>query len=421
MSVSAVAVHGGRTDAAATSARVLVFASLFPSSVQPGAGLFIRERMFRVGKELPLIVVSPKPWFPFQGILRKLRPGYRPQPPKRELQGGVEVYYPRFLSFPAIGRSLDGLSMALCCLPLMRKLKKRFQYNIVDAHFAYPDGYAATRLARWVGARVTITLRGTEVPLSRSLMRRRLMLDALERADRIFAVADSLKRHVVGLGADPKKIEVVGNGVDTDKFQRMKQTEARRKLGLPEHARVLITVGGLVPRKGFHRVIASLPALRREYPDLQYLIVGGASPEGNNEQELRVLVDELQLTDSVRFLGSLAPEELKWPLSAADVFVLSTSNEGWANVLLEAMACGLPIVATDVGGNREVVNDSSLGIIVPFDDHDALVDALDEALEKRWDHSRIVKYARDNSWGSRVEILVREFQDLVELEYARKG
>lgn len=421
MSVSAVAVHGGRADSVATSARVLVFASLFPSSVQPGAGLFIRERMFRVGNELPLIVVSPKPWFPFQGIVRKLRPGYRPQPPKCEVQGGVEVYYPRFLSFPVIGRSLDGLSMALCCLPLMRKLKKRFQYNIVDAHFAYPDGYAATRLARWVGARVTITLRGTEVPLSRSLMRRRLMLSALARADRIFAVADSLKRHVAGLGADPRKIEVVGNGVDTDKFQRMTKAEARRKLGLPEHARVLITVGGLVPRKGFHRVIACLPALLREFPDLQYLIVGGASPEGNNERELRALVDELRLADSVHFLGSIAPDELKWPLSAADVFVLSTSNEGWANVLLEAMACGLPVVATDVGGNREVISDSSIGVIVPFDDHDALVDALNEALERRWDHSRIVNYARDNSWDSRVEILVREFQGLVELDYARKG
>lgn len=396
----------------APSARVVVFASLFPSSVQPGAGLFIRERMFRVGQVLPLVVVSPKPWFPFQGLLRRFKPGYRALPPEHEVQQGVDVYFPRFLSLPVIGRSLDGLSMAVCTWPLMRKLKKRIQYDVVDAHFAYPDGFAASLLGRWLNTPVTITLRGTEVPLSKTKLRRAMMLKALALADRVFSVADALKRHVAAMGAEAGKIRVVGNGVDIGKFVPVARDEARARLHLPEDAQVLITVGGLVPRKGFHRVIACMPALLQRFPRLHYLVVGGASPEGNNEAQLRALAQELKVSDRVHFLGPVAPEELKWPLSAADVFVLSTSNEGWANVILEAMACGLPVIATDVGGNREVVNAPELGDIVPFGDQEALQEALSQALDARWDRERIIQYARNNSWDTRVTILVDELERL---------
>lgn len=412
MSIREFAGEIEASESVTTAPRLLVFASLFPNSAQPTAGLFIRERMFRVGRQLPLVVVSPKPWFPLQGLLSRLRPGYRPMTPRRELQQGFELHCPRFLSVPMFGRWLDGLSMALCSFPTLYRLKKRFGYEVIDAHFAYPDGYAATLLARWLGTRSTITLRGTEVPLAKTRLRRRLMLKALTRADRVFSVADSLKRHVAELGADTGKIRVVGNGVDTDKFQPVPMDEARRQLGLAMHAKVLIGVGGLVPRKGFHRVIACLPALMKSWPDLHYLVVGGASPEGNNLQQLQELAAELQVADHVHFLGSLPPAELKLPLSAADVFVLSTSNEGWANVFLEAMACGLPVVTTDVGGNREVVNDGSLGTVVPFGDQDALSRALDDALRRTWDRQQIIGYARDNSWDTRVEVLVREFKQL---------
>lgn len=401
--------------------RVLVFASLFPSKAQPGAGLFIRERMFRVGGKLPLMVVSPRPWFPMQKWLRRWKPDYRPETECSEVQDGIQVYFPRFLSFPVWGRSLDGVSMALCCLPLMRKLQREFQFNVIDSHFAYPDGFAAAILGRLIKAKVTITLRGTEVPISKTFVRRRLMMRALSAADRVFSVSDSLKRHVVKLGAEGKKIKVVGNGVDVQKFQRQDRVSARRKLALDNDARVLITVGGLVPRKGFHRVIAALPALRREFGNVHYLVVGGASPEGNNEGQLRALATELGVEHCVHFLGPLAPSELKWPLSAADVFVLSSSNEGWANVILEAMACGLPVIATDVGGNREVVATSSLGTIVPHDNHEALLAALDSALRTPWDRDAIVSYAQRNSWSSRVSTLVDEFERLGGAKTERNG
>jgi glycosyltransferase involved in cell wall biosynthesis len=114
----------------------------------------------------------------------------------------------------------------------------------------------------------------------------------------------------------------------------------------------------------------------------------------------------------VHFLGHVPPDALNVPLSAADVFVLATRNEGWANVFLEAMACGLPVVTTDVGGNREVVCHPELGIVVPFGDPAALESALREALARDWDREAIVAHARANSWDSRIDTLVAAFRPL---------
>lgn len=389
--------------------QLVVLSSLFPSRVQPNAGPFIRERMFRVGQHLPLSVVAPTPWFPFQSLLRRWKPSFRPGAPAYEQQSGFDVWYPRFLSVPGMLKQFDGLFLAWSVYPRLRQLKKQGRLDIIDAHFAYPDGYAATLLGRWLKVPVTITLRGTESrhvqdPALAPLVRR-----ALLGARRVFSVSDSLRRVALAQGIDPAKARVVGNGVDLGKFRWLDRQEARRALDLPADAPVLISVGGLVERKGFHRVLDCLPALREKYPGLRYLIVGGASQEGDWSERLRAQVQALNLGDCVRFLGVLPPEQLSLPLSAADVFALSTRNEGWANVFLEAMACGLPVVTTDVGGNQEVVCRDELGTIVPFGEHDALLAALDAALAKTWDRAAIRRYAEENTWDQRVSVLVNEF------------
>jgi glycosyltransferase involved in cell wall biosynthesis len=391
--------------------RLVVFTSLFPNAAQPHAGLFIRERMFRVGRHLPLTVVSPRPWFPGQSLIRRLRPGYRPQPAALEVQDGVEVRFPRFLALPGLLRRLDGVMMALACLPLLWRLKRQ-GWNLIDAHFAYPDGYAAGLIGRWLDLPVSITLRGTELPHSRVPALRARVAHALARATRVFCVSDSLRQLAIGLGMPAARARVIGNGVDLARFHPEPRAEARRRFGLGDAARVLISVGALVERKGFHRVIECLPELLREQPELHYLIVGGANPEGDMLAELRARVAAAGLEDRVHFLGAIAPDELRWPLSAADVFVLSTRNEGWANVFLEAMACGLPVVATDVGGNREVVCRPELGEIVPFGDQVALTAALREALARDWPRQAILDYAAANAWDERVRVLLAEFAAL---------
>lgn len=241
---------------------------------------------------------------------------------------------------------------------------------------------------------------------------RKRVRKALERASRVFSVSDSLKRIAVGLGIPEQKVLVIANGVDTATFHPMPRGEARSRLGLPQDAPVLVSVGALVERKGFHRVIECVPALRAAMPDLQYLIVGGSSPEGDWRQRLESQVAAMGLTDCVRFLGAVPPDQLRVPLSAGDVFALATRNEGWANVFLEAMACGLPVVATDVGGNAEVVCRSDLGTIVPFGDARVLERALGAALSREWDRRAIMEYGRQNSWDHRIAVLVEALRSV---------
>lgn len=388
---------------------IVVFSSLFPSQKQPGAGLFIRERMFRVGKHLPVSVVAPTPWFPLQNLLRRIKPHFRPGAPVYEKQSGIDVWYPRFFSIPSLFKSLDGFMMALSALPLMRQLKREGRLDVIDAHFAYPDGYAASLLSRWLKVPFTITLRGTETRHIQEQQFSKKLLKAIEQAAQVFSVSESLRKLVIAHGAAPQKVEVVGNGVDAERFSPQDRATCRAALGLSSNASVLVSVGGLVPRKGFHRIIEVLPQVKARFPELVFLVVGGASAEGNNRADLEQQVKRLKLEDCVKFLGPLPPAELPAILSAADVFVLATSNEGWANVFLEAMACGLPVVTTDVGGNQEVVCDDSLGIVVPFGDEAALAKATQDALQRSWDGKHIRNYAENNSWDERVNRLFAHF------------
>jgi glycosyltransferase involved in cell wall biosynthesis len=392
--------------------RVVVFSTLFPTPLQPQAGVFIRERMFRVARFLPLTVVSPVPWFPFQSLIRRWRPNFRPEAPRREIQSGIEIVRPRFFSVPGLFKRLDGFFLAIGSFSTLLGLKQADRLDLLDAHFAYPDGYAATLLGRWLQVPVTVTLRGAEARQAASGPLRKRVATALRRSSRVFAVAAALKRLAVSLGIEDDRIRVIGNGVDLQKFRPVAKSDARAALRLPQDAPVLVSVGGLVERKGFHRVIECLPSLLEQFRGLHYLIVGGPSAEGDIGKRLSAQVETLGLQANVHFTGALRQEDLKIPLSAANVFVLATRNEGWANVFLEAMACGLPIVTTDVGGNAEVVSRPDLGIVVPFDKPIALREALRTALQRNWDQEAIMAYAHTHDWDSRIAVLVKEFEQL---------
>lgn len=392
---------------------LIVYSSLFPSAAAPAAGTFIRERMFRVARQLPIVVVAPQPWSPFDWLVRRFRPSFRPQAPTHETMDGIEVYRPRFFCLPGVLKRLDGRFMAMATLPTMRRLARRFGASIIDAHFLYPDGWAATRIAARLGLPVTITIRGSKDEWLIGTDREPYLVDAMRSATRLFAVSQALARNVAQrLGIEAAKVTVIGNGVDLEKFAPVDRAEARRRLGLAPDAKVIIGVGNLIPTKGFHRVIPLLPELRRRHPGLAYLIVGGGSSQGDQRGELEALARQHGVADIVRFCGRQQQEALKWHYGAADVFAQATEFEGWSNVLLEAMACGLPVVTTRVGGNAEVVSDSALGELVDWWDPDAFRDAVDRALARDWDRERIIAYARSNTWDDRVGRLVAAFREL---------
>jgi glycosyltransferase involved in cell wall biosynthesis len=394
------------------SPRLLVFSSLFPSRAQPGAGVFIRERMFRVGKYVPLVVLAPQAWFPGQSLIRRFRPHFRPLAQRHEVMSGVEVYRPRYLSVPGLFKGLDGLSMALCSWATARRLVREHRLNVLDAHFAYPDGRAAAFLKRRLALPMVLTLRGKESRDARGRLRPQLV-EAIGSADHVITVSNALRDVALELGATAATTTVVGNGIDVGKFRPLPQPEARARLELPSDAQVIVSVGTLVERKGFQRIIEVMPRLLRSHAKLHLLIAGGAGAEGDDSERFRAQVRKLGIVDRVRFLGPVAPELLRVPLSAADLFVLASSYEGWANVLLEAMACGLPVVATDVGGNSQVVCEARLGELVPFGDSIALADAVDRALRQNWDRAAIRAYAMENDWDLRMPRLIEIFNSVL--------
>lgn len=396
-----------------TRPRLVVFTRVYPNAVQPNLGLFVRERMRRVAEYLDVIVVAPAPWFPFQGLLGRLRPHSRPPLPAFEEQGSLSVYHPQFFCIPGIFKWTDGFFLALGCLPLLRRLKRDFGFDIIDAHFVYPDGVAARWLAKWLRCPYTITLRGSLTRFESSSLHRLQIAAALTDAAQVFSVADSLRQDAIRWGQRPEHVQMIGNGADLERFFPESQRLARRFFNLPEKGRLLVSVGGLTERKGFHHVIATLPELLERVPDLHFVIAGGATPEGNNEAELREQVQQLGLGERVRFLGQVAPDELRLVYSAGDLFVLATRFEGWANVFLEASACGLPIVTTRVGGNAEVVSSEQVGLLVPYGDHDALRDGILEALSRTWDREAILMHARANAWEKRIPQLVAAFERII--------
>jgi teichuronic acid biosynthesis glycosyltransferase TuaC len=374
--------------------QVLLFSTVFPNARQPHHGTFVRERMRGYPENVKVRVVAPVPWFPF---VSGLRPGFRPEVEERGTQQGVTVLHPRFLSFPGILKCLDGLLMFLSALPTLRRMRRELPFDVIDAHFAYPEGLAATLAGLFLRVPVTITLRGTLPLIAPFRLRRPQLRFALRRAARVIAVSESLKRDAVALGIPEEKIRVIGNGTDPGVFHPQDRTEARRALGLPKYGPLLVSVGTLAPRKGFHLVIEAMARLGKRWPTLRFAVVGGDGAEGAMSAELKALAGRLGIADRVIFAGPRQSGELAAWYSAADLFVLATAHEGCPNVVLEALACGTPVVATPVGSIPELIDPES-GLLVERN-VDAIADGIDKALNRSWDRDQVRARVAARSWS----------------------
>jgi glycosyltransferase involved in cell wall biosynthesis len=206
------------------------------------------------------------------------------------------------------------------------------------------------------------------------------------------------------------KLLVVRNGVDLELFRPENRLVARRRFGFSEIDKVIVSAGWLIERKGFHRLIPLFADLVAQEPNLKLLIAGSGATQEDLGPALRMQAQQLGVSERIVFCGAVAPDQMRWCYSAGDIFALATSHEGWANVFLEAMACGLPVITTDVGGNPQVVSDPTLGRIVPYWQPEVFRAALEEALVTNWDRSAIVAHARRHDWSEPVGTLVHQFE-----------
>src|SRR5215468_5894119 len=246
------------------SMNVLIFTSLYPNNIWPHHGVFVKERMTKFAQleGCKAKVVAPVPYFPSLKISRKVQFS---QVVQREIIEGLEVYHPRYFMLPKVSMVLHGFLMFLFALPCVQKIQRDFQFDLIDAHYVYPDGFAAVLLGSFFKKPVAVSARGSDINLfARFPLIRRFLQYTLNKADRVIAVSQALKDAMIALHIPEEQIIVISNGVDTEKFCPFSKGEARRKLRLPHHKRILLSVGRLVPLKGFDLLIKALKLLFEE-------------------------------------------------------------------------------------------------------------------------------------------------------------
>lgn len=375
---------------------ILVFTTLFPNTRQPHHGIFVENRLrhLREMSGYKATVVAPVPWFPSQNQRFGVYADYACVP-RHESRHGLDIYHPRYPAIPKVGMIWAPFGLYLSARRVVKQLlKDGHRFDLLDAHFFYPDGVAAALLAREFDLPFCITGRGTDLNLVPDYpIPRRLIRKAAKRASGLITVCAALADDLADIGIPRERVTVLRNGVDLDLFNRQEANARalREKLGIGQGP-VLASVGHLIERKAHHLVIEALADLGEGH-----LLIAGIGPEEHN---LRSLANRLGVAARVHFLGLIAHEKLSTIYSAADVFVLASSREGWPNVLLESMACGTPVVATNVNGSPEVVQKPEAGRIVDERQGPALAATIRDILADRPAAAMVRAYAEGFSWDA---------------------
>jgi teichuronic acid biosynthesis glycosyltransferase TuaC len=389
--------------------KILVFTTLYPNNLWPNHGVFIKERMAQVinHEQCDVKVVAPVPYFPPININWRWKFS---QVARREIRHGIEVYHPRYVLTPKMGMAFYGWAMFFSVLRAVKEIRRDFDFDLIDSHYIYPDGFAAVQLGRFFKKPVVVSARGSDVNLYRTLpMIRKLLQYVFRKADGVIAVSQALKRAIVELGIPEEKIAGIPNGVDAGKFFPVPKEDARNRLRLPNR-RTIVSVGNLTHNKGFDVLIRSFRSLIDEFQekDARLLIVGDGPCRG----ELEKMISTLKLDDRIRLVGTVPHDRLYVWYSAADVFCLASEREGWPNVILESLACGTPVVATPAGGIPEILSSETLGLLAERDEG-KIAAALFTALNKKWMSEELVEYARNHSWDRTASAVLSVFQSVL--------
>ncbi|HKT14774.1 MAG TPA: glycosyltransferase [Allosphingosinicella sp.] len=368
--------------------RVLTLSTLFPNDAQPTLGIFVERQTLglaaRSDVELEAIAPVGLPFWPLS-----LHPHYAPRAalPRRQAWKGITVHRPVHPVLPGPGRRWTAKRMARALLPLLEDMRARFPFDVIDAEYFWPDGPAAMHLGAALGVPFSIKARGSDIShWGRQPDVAGQLLAAAAAAGGMLAVSAAVKRSMIALGMREDRIRVHYTGVDLDRFRPCDRREAKAALGLS--GPLIATVGALIPRKGQALALDALTRL----PDATLAFAG----DGPDRRMLEAQARSLGLGARVRFLGPQSPEQVATLLAAADVSMQPSRSEGLANVWVEAMACGTPVVAGDIDGAREAITPEA-GLLVPLA-AEALAAAARTLIDRPPDRATVRKAAERFSW-----------------------
>jgi len=380
---------------------VLVLSGVFPSSVDPVHGVFVKERLAAVNRtgRWRLRVVSPQPYVPpIPGLPQRWQ--ITAQVPREEVVEGLPVERPRYFLVPKLGGYFhDGL-MYQAIRRRVSQLHREHHFALIDSHFVYPYGVVAVRLARDLGLPVVLTSRGEDILRFPKLWR---IGDRIRWAHRhgtqFIALSEELAAAMRANDAPADRVTVISNGVDLQRFRPIPRDQARRELNLDPHAPLILGVGSIQERKGFHLAVEALPAIRARFPQTMLAIVGGVARHGEDfGRQLSLLIQQAGVAEAVRQPGKVLPEDLHRWYSAADVFIMLSSREGSPNVAMEALSCGIPMVATPVGSIPQIMTEPCLGLMLAERTVPEVTRGILAALAQTWDRGVIRAWAERNSW-----------------------
>ena len=377
----------------------LVLSDTFPNRLAPWRGPYNRRQIECLAKRCAVTVINPMPW---PWLLRGAEQRALVSRADNVLEG-IPLYHPLFWYAPGVGRGGTWRGILAAARRTLRELDAD-PFDVVLATFAYPHGYAATHLARELEIPCVVKARGSDLhALPSSGGRRRRTADALRDADAVVAVSGNLKEIAIGLGARPDRVSMLPNGVDASAFPAIPRSEARRRLGMASERKILLFIGSLLPVKGVDLLLCAFAkhAFTLEATRRPLLIVAGEGPMRSRLEQLAVREG---LSDAVQHLGQISREDVALWMNAADAVALPSRNEGCPNVVLEALACGTPVVASRVGAVPDLL-DESCGIMVEPNDVAALASAFSAALDRRWDRSAIRRRVEGMSWEANAQRL----------------
>jgi teichuronic acid biosynthesis glycosyltransferase TuaC len=388
--------------------RILTFTKLYPWH-----GIFVARRVAALARACghEVEVVAPVPYFPkflpARGEWKKLQ-----LVPNQEERDGLKIYHPRYFNPPKVGMARYGRWMARgSAATVAGQLRNGFPFDVIDAHFVYPDGYAALQIGRQLKRPVVVTARGSDVARNKHFPHiRPLLREVMRGAAQLIAVSEELRNDSLELGASPEKIHVIPNGIDTNCFHPKPREVACHELGLQPEDRWLICVGRLDHNKGQWLILEALKKFGRDElrrRRIKLALIGA----GEDREKLGAVVKTFGLTEVVRFTGQLPPEKIATWYSAATIKILASCREGSPNVVLEALACGAPVVATRAGRNTKVIQEGKHGLLFPAEDAVRLQAAILQALDQDWKREEIAHYGRQRSWAT----VAREVESVLQL------
>jgi glycosyltransferase involved in cell wall biosynthesis len=367
--------------------QIAIATNFFPSNSQPYRGRPMYEQLRALAKLADVHVLCLDPAYPAHKLLRPRTFLYRDVETSHKLPG-LNVEYLQYPALPVITRFLNGYS---CGRALVNRLDK-LRPDVLIGFYVYPEGFGALNAARELNIPVVIGALGSDLRRIENYVIERLIGQTLRKSAFIVTVSDELRERAIQFGIAPEKCRTIHNGCDFSIFQPSDRQAARLELKIPTDTELILFTGRFVPLKGIRDLLEAVSLLASGRPRIHLACIG----EGPLDREVRQRASQPDLRDHVTFTGPVDAHRIARWLAASDVFCLPSHSEGCPNVVIEALSCGRPVVASNVGGIPELM-DPRCGILVTPKDPEQLAQGLAKALDKPWNEDEIVGSFR-RSW-----------------------